>query len=246
MRIANLIVAAFTGLAAASTLAQPYPAKPIRLISPYPPGGGTDASARIIAQALGEQMGQQVIVDSRAGASGRIGTELAAKSPADGYHLVLGNVAPLAILPASGVKLVYDPVGGFTPISLIANSDYILTVHPSVPTRSVKELVALSKKREEGVNFGSNGTGTTSHLAGIMLTQVAGLSLTHIPFKGASAALVSLVGGEMDLGLPAVTSARPHIAANRLRGLAITTKRLSSVLPDLPTLDSMYPGFDTQ
>jgi len=140
--------------------------------------------------------------------------------------------------------LPFDSRRDLIPIVQVASAPIALVVPPSVPARTVKELVAVSKTRKEGVNFGSNGTGTTSHLAGVMLTQVAGLSLTHIPFKGASAAMVSLVGGEMDMGLPAVTSGRPHIAAGRLRGLAVTTKRRSSVLPDLPTLDSMYPGFD--
>ncbi|MBX9906186.1 MAG: tripartite tricarboxylate transporter substrate binding protein, partial [Burkholderiales bacterium] len=137
MAIAQLLtgVTAFC-FVVATAIAQPYPAKTIRLISPYPPGGGTDATARIISQALGDQMGQQVIVDSRGGASGRIGTELAAKSPADGYTMVLGNVAPLAILPGSGIKLPYDAVNSFTPISLMALSDYVLTVHPSLPART--------------------------------------------------------------------------------------------------------------
>lgn len=141
----------------ASAWAQAYPSKPIRLISPYPPGDGTDATARIIAQALGDQMGQQIIVDSRAGASGRIGTELASKSPADGYTMVLGNVAPLAILPGSGIKLPYDAINSFNPISLIALSDYVLTVHPSLPARSVKELLAIAKARPGELAYASSG-----------------------------------------------------------------------------------------
>jgi len=142
-----LICLALPLVTAQGATAQAYPAKPIRLISPYPPGGGTDATARIIGQALAEQMGQQVVVDSRGGASGRIGTELAAKSLPDGYTLVLGNVAPLAILPGSGLKLAYDPVRDFSPISLIATSDYVLTVHPSLPATSVKQLIALAKSK---------------------------------------------------------------------------------------------------
>src|SRR5688572_13603266 len=138
MRLSVLISAALALCSTQLATAQTYPTKPVRLISPYPPGGGTDATARIIAQALGDQMGQQVIVDSRGGASGRIGTELASKAVPDGYTLVLGNVAPLAILPASGLKLAYDPLRDFQPVSLINTSDYILTVHPSLPARSVK------------------------------------------------------------------------------------------------------------
>jgi tripartite-type tricarboxylate transporter receptor subunit TctC len=152
-----MLVAAFSCFFAQLAAAQAYPTKPIRLISPYPPGGGTDATARIIAQALTEQMGQQVVIDSRAGASGRIGTEVAAKSAADGYTMVLGNVAPLAILPGSGIKLAYDAARDFSPVSLMAFSDYILTVHPSLPVRTVKELLAMARARPGELTYASSG-----------------------------------------------------------------------------------------
>jgi tripartite-type tricarboxylate transporter receptor subunit TctC len=243
MKRLSAIVLGALALAPAATFAQEYPVRPIRIIVPFTPGGGTDILARLLAQRFYEAFKQVATVENRPGSGGNIGAELVIKSPPDGYTLLM-STASMAVNVTLYQKLPFDARKDLVPIVQVASAPIALVVHPSVPVRSVKELVAVSKKRKEGVNFGSNGTGTTSHLAGIMLTQVAGLSLTHIPFKGASAALVSLVGGEMDMGLPAVTSARPHIAANRLRGLAITTKRRSSVLPDLPTLDSMYPGFD--
>lgn len=242
MRIAPLIVAAFACFAAAGAFAQTYPAKTIRLISPYPPGGGTDASARIIAQALGEQMGQQVIVDSRAGASGRIGTELAAKSPADGYSLVLGNVAPLAILPASGIKLAYDPVGGFSPVSLIATSDYILTVHPSLPARSVKELLALAKARPGMLTYASSGNLGGPHLGGELINLMAGVKLLHVPYKGNGPAAIAVLTGESTMMFGSGPSVVPHIEAGKMRALATTGKTRS--MPGLPAMNELLPGYE--
>ena len=240
---AAAMLAAIMLASAATPFAQEYPARPIRIIVPFTPGGATDILARLLSQRFYEAFGQVATVENRAGAGGNIGTEIVVKSPADGYTLLM-STASMTVNVSLYPKLPFDARRDLVPIVQVASAPIVLCVHPSVPARTVKELVALSKKRKDGINFGSNGTGTTSHLAGVMLQQVAGLSITHIPFKGASAAMVSLVGGEMDMGLPAVTSGRPHIAAGRLRGLAVTTKRPSSVLPDLPTLDSMYPGFD--
>ncbi len=242
MRIATLIVAAFACLAAAGAFAQTYPAKPIRLISPYPPGGGTDASARIMAQALGEQMGQQVIVDSRTGASGRIGTELAAKSPADGYNLVLGNVAPLAILPASGVKLAYDPVGGFSPVSLIATSDYLLTVHPSLPARSIKDLLALAKARPGMLTYASSGNLGGPHLGGELINLMAGVKLVHVPYKGNGPAAIAVLTGEATMMFGSGPSVVPHIEAGKMRALATTGKTRS--MPGLPAMNELLPGYE--
>jgi len=240
---AAAMLAAIMLASAATPFAQDYPVRPIRIIVPFTPGGATDILARLLSQRFYEAFGQVATVENRAGAGGNIGTEVVVKSPADGYTLLM-STASMTVNVSLYPKLPFDARRDLVPIVQVASAPIVLCVHPSVPARTVKELVALSKKRKDGINFGSNGTGTTSHLAGVMLQQVAGLSITHIPFKGASAAMVSLVGGEMDMGLPAVTSGRPHIAAGRLRGLAVTTKRPSSVLPDLPTLDSMYPGFD--
>ncbi len=245
----SLLAATLAALVAATTLAcapafaQEYPVRPIRIIVPFVPGGATDILARLLSARFHEAFGQVATVENRAGAGGTIGAEIVARSPADGYTLLMTS-ASLAVNVTLYPKTPYDARKDLVPIVHVASSPIVLTVHPSVPARTVKELVALSKSRKEGLNFGSNGAGTTSHLAGVMLSQMAGLKITEIHYKGAGSSMIALVSGETDIALPAVTSGRPHIAAGRLRGLAITTKRKSSVLPDLPTLDSMYPGFD--
>jgi len=240
---ATAVLATLTLAYAATALAQDYPTRPVRIIVPFTPGGGTDLLARLLSQRFYEAFGQPVTVENRGGAGGNIGAEFVIKSPPDGYTLLM-STASMAVNVSLYPKLPFDVRSDLIPIVQVASAPIVVCVHPSVPARTIKELIALSKTRKEGLNFGSNGTGTTSHLAGVMLQQTAGLVLTHIPYKGASAAMISLLGGEMDMGLPAVISGRPHIAAGKLRGLAVTTKRRSSVLPDLPTLDSMYPGFD--
>ena len=240
---ATAILAAITLASVTTSFAQDYPIRPVRIVVPFTPGGGTDLLARLLSQRFTEAFGQSVIVENRAGSGGNIGAEFVIRSPADGYTLLM-STASMTVNVSLYPKLPFDARRDLIPIVQVASAPIVLCVHPSVPARTIKELIALSKTRKEGLNFGSNGTGTTSHLAGVMLQQVAGLKLTHIPFKGASAAMISLVGGEVDLGLPAVISGRPNIAAGKLRGLAVTTKRRSSVLPELPTLDSMYPGFD--
>jgi tripartite-type tricarboxylate transporter receptor subunit TctC len=228
--------------ASALAIAQSYPTKPPRLISPYPPGGGTDATARIIAQALGDQMGQQVIVDSRGGASGRIGTELAAKSPPDGYTLVLGNVAPLAILPGSGMKLTYEPLKDFQPVSLIATSDYILTVHPSLPARSVKELLALARSKPGALSYASSGNMGGPHLAGELINLLAKVNILHVPYKGNGPAAVALLTGESQLMFGSGPSVVPHIEAGKLRALATTGPKRT--MKELPTMAEFLPGYE--
>lgn len=240
---AAAVLAAVSLASATAAFAQEYPTRPVRIVVPFTPGGGTDLLARLLSQRFTEAFGHSVIVENRAGSGGNIGAEFVIRSPADGYTLLM-STASMAVNVSLYPKLPFDVRRDLIPIVQVASAPIVLCVHPSVPVRTIKELIALSKTRKEGLNFGSNGTGTTSHLAGVMLQQVAGLKLTHIPFKGASAAMISLVGGEVDMGLPAVISGRPNIAAGKLRGLAVTTKRRSSVLPDIPTLDSMYPGFD--
>lgn len=225
-----------------SAWAQTYPAKPIRLISPYPPGGGTDATARIIAEALGNQMGQQVIVDSRGGASGRIGTELASKAPPDGYTIVLGNVAPLAILPASGVELKYEPLKDFQPLSLLATSDYILTVHPSLPARSLKELLALAKSKPRSLTYASSGNLGAPHLAGELLKILGNVSILHVPYKGNGPAAVALLTGEVAMMFGSGPSVVPHINAGKLRPVATTGSKRS--ISNLPTVSEQLPGYE--
>jgi tripartite-type tricarboxylate transporter receptor subunit TctC len=244
MKIPSLIAACalLACTAAPVAVAQSYPTKPIRLISPYPPGGGTDATARIIAVALGEQMGQQIVVETRSGASGRIGTEIAAKAPADGYTVVLGNVAPLAILPASGVKLAYDPLRDFQPLSLLATSDYILTVHPSLPARSIKELLALARAKPGALTYASSGNLGGPHLAGELINLLARVSLLHVPYKGNGPAAVAVLTGEASLMFGSGPSVVPHIQAGKMRGLATTGQRRS--IPELPTMREFLPDYE--
>jgi tripartite-type tricarboxylate transporter receptor subunit TctC len=243
MKLARALLGASLALCATHAVhAQSYPTKPVRLISPYPPGGGTDATARIIAQALGDQMGQQVIVDSRGGASGRIGTEVAAKSPADGYTLVLGNVAPLAILPGSGMKLPYEPLRDFQPVSLIATSDYILTVHPSLPAKNVKELIALARAKPGALAYASSGNMGGPHLAGELINLLAKVSILHIPYKGNGPAAVAILTGEAQLMFGSGPSVVPHIDNGKLRALATTGPKRT--MKELPTMAEFLPGYE--
>ena len=239
-RIVASACIAFCLLGIPNALAQPYPSKPIRLISPYPPGGGIDASARIIGQALTEQLGHQVIIDTRAGATGRIGTEIAAKSPADGYTLLLGSSAPNAIIPSASPRLPYDAIKDFAPISLVGTTEYTLVVHPSLPVRSVKELIALAKANPGRLTFASSGTLGAAHLAGELLNLLAKVNIIHVAYKGTGPAAVSVLTGETVMsygGGPAVT---PHVKASRLRALATTGFKRRS--PDLPTMNETVPG----
>ncbi len=222
--------------------AQGYPTKPVRLISPFPPGGGTDAVARVIAQALSEQMGQQVVVDSRGGASGMIGMDAAAKSAPDGYTLVLGNVIPLAMLPSANPKVPYVPLRDFTPISLAALSDYTLTVHPSLPARNVKELLALAKVRPNELTYASSGYFGGPHLAGELLNHMAGVRLAHVPYKGTGPAALAVMTGETTMMFGTGPSVVPHMTTGRLRGIASTGLKRSSA--DLPTFGEMLPGYE--
>ena len=235
-------VAALVGMVVPAH-AQDYPARPIRIVLPFSPGGGTDLLARLLSKRFYEVFGQTATVDNRPGAGGNLGADIVAKSAPDGYTLLM-STASLAVNVTLYPKLPYDLRRDFIPITQVASAPLVVTVHPSVPARSVKEFVALAKKTRGGLNFGSNGTGTTSHLALVMFNQVAGTSLTHIPYKGAGAMLTALLSGEVEMGFPAVISVQPHLRSGRLRALAVTTKRRSTALPDVPTLDASYPGFD--
>lgn len=239
----QLLIAALV-MFSGSAYAQSYPAKPVRIIVPFAPGGGTDLLARIFAQRMQEAYGQPFTVDNRAGAGGNIGAELAAKAAPDG-HTILITSASITVNVTLYPKLNYSLQRDLVPISQIAGSPLILTVHPSVPAKNVKELIALSKRTKGGINFGSNGNGTTSHLSGLILARMSGLDILHIPYKGAGPSITALMTGQADLGFIAAFSVTPHIKQGRLRGLATSTKRPAPSLPELPTLDSMYPGFET-
>ncbi|MEK6592899.1 MAG: tripartite tricarboxylate transporter substrate binding protein [Pseudomonadota bacterium] len=243
MKTAGILISIALACAAApGAWAQAYPAKTIRLISPYPPGGGTDATARIIAQALGDQMGQQIVVDSRGGASGRIGTEIASKAAPDGYTLVLGNVAPLAILPGSGIKLPYDAINSFNPISLIALSDYVLTVHPSLPARSVKDLLAMAKAKPGELTYASSGNLGGPHLGGELINLMAKVKLIHVPYKGNGPAAIAVLTGESTMMFGSGPSVVPHVTAGKMRALATTGKKRS--ISGLPSMNELLPGYE--
>jgi tripartite-type tricarboxylate transporter receptor subunit TctC len=228
--------------AAACASAQDYPTRGIRIVLPFAPGGGTDVLARVLSQRWQTSLGQSVVVDNRAGAGGNIGAEIVAKAPPDGYTLLFTTsalAANVTLYPKTG----FDPRRNLLAVSHVGNVPALLTVHPSVPAKTVGELVALSKETRGGINFGSNGAGTTSHLAGTLFQQMSGAVMTHIPYKGAAPALNALVGGETAMACPGVNSAAAHLRASKVRGLAVTTKKRSAALPDVPTLDSLYPGF---
>jgi len=229
-------------LGASHAPAQVYPAKPIRLIAPYPPGGGIDSAARIIGQALSEQLGQSVIIDNRAGATGRIGTEIAAKSSADGYTLLLGSSAPNAIIPAASSTVAYDAVRDFAPISLVGKTSYVLVVHPSLPVRTVRELIDLARANPGKLTFASSGVLGASHLAGELLSRLADIKIVHVAYKGTGPAAISVLTGETAMSFAGGAEAGTLIAAKRLRALGTTgPKRAGS---GLPTISETLPGYD--
>ncbi len=234
--VAALCVAQFAG-------AQNYPARPIRIILPFTAGGGTDILARLLAQRLSEAFGQTALVDNRPGAGGNLGADLVAKSAPDGLTLLFSTTST-AINATLYTKLPFDIRKDLVAITQVARSPVVVVTHPSVPARTVRELVDLSKKAGGGLNFGSNGSGTVSHLAGTMLAQYSGVRLTHIPYKGASIAVTSLLSGEVEVEFQASTSVLPYIRVGKLRALAVATKRRIAALADTPTLDSIYPGLE--
>ena len=218
-----------------------YPTKPLRFVLPFPPGGPTDILGRMLAQQLSTQVGQSVVPENRPGAGGNLGAEIAAKSPPDGYTIALCATS-LALSPALYAKLNYDPVRDFAPISLVATIPNVILVHPSVPAKSLKELVQLAKKNPGKLNFGSGGLGTSNHLASEMLKGLADIDLVHVPFKGSNMAMVGMMGGQVDMVTIGVPPTLPHIQAGKVRPLAVlSAKRLSS-LPDVPT--SREAGYD--
>lgn len=243
--LAWLVASAATALASNTALAQAYPAKPIRLIVPFTPAGGTDTSARILAQALADVLGWRFVVENRPGASGRIGTELAAKAPADGYTLLVGSVAPNAIIPSAVANLPYDAVKDFAPISLLVTSDFILAVHPSLPVKSVKDLVALARSKPGQINFSSVGNISGSHMTGELLKQLAKINIVHVAYKGPGAAVIAVLSGEASFYFGSGPTLTPHANAGRLRLLASTGSKRSKLSPGLPAVNETVPGHES-
>ncbi len=240
-------VLVFVALAAAAQIAaaQAWPSKPIRLIVPYAAGGPVDISARLLAAKLQESLGQPVVPDNRPGAGGNIGVELTAKSPPDGYTLVMSAIATLAINPSLYASLPYDPLKDLRHVTLLVQVPNVLIVTNDLPAKNVKELIALAKVRPGKLDFGSGSTGSTGHLAGEMFKLVTGTYMVHIPYKGSAPALADMMAGRVHLMFDNLASALPSIKAEKVRALAVTTKARSSFLPDLPTLDEAgLKGFD--
>jgi tripartite-type tricarboxylate transporter receptor subunit TctC len=228
------------------TIAQTYPAKPVRFIVAFPAGGGNDVLARLVAQKLSAAYGQQFIVDNRTGAGGTIGAELAARSPADGYTLFLAAVATHAINPNLQRNLPYDPVRDFDPVCLMASAALVLAVHPSLPVRSVPQLVALAKARPGAINYASSGNGSSAQLAAELFKSMTHTNLQHVPYKGIAQGLNDLLGGHVQVIFNTAAALLPHVKSGRLRALAVTTAKRVPALPDLPTIaESGVPGYQT-
>ncbi len=225
--------------------AQTYPTKPVRLIVGFPPGGGTDVVARVIAQKLTEWWGQAVTVENRAGATGTIGADSVAKAAPDGYTLLMGHVNSHGIAPNLFPKMPYDALKDFVAVAYVGYVPNVLAVHPSVPAKSVKELVALAKAQPGKLNFASSGNGSTQHLAGELFKQLTGTSIVHVPYKGSGDAIKDLLAGVVSMNFDTMPPVLPHIQAGKLRGLAISTPRRLPQLPDVPTFaEEGITGFD--
>ena len=229
----------------AARAADAYPAKPVRFVVAFPPGGGTDIIARAIAQKLAERIAQQVVVDNRPGAGGNIGTDIVAKSAPDGYTMLMGSAGPLAINASLFGKMPFDPIKDLAPVTLAASTPNVLVVHPSLRVATVKELIALARARPGEINFASSGHGTPAHLAGELFNSMAGVKMVHVPYKGAAPALADLLGGQVQLMFSTMPPALPHVKDGKLRALAVTSAKRSPAAPDLPTLDEIaLPGFE--
>jgi tripartite-type tricarboxylate transporter receptor subunit TctC len=240
MRLLALLLLAVSLCASAQ---ENYPAKPIRMIVPFPPGGPTDVVARLIGHKLSERWHQQVLVENRAGAGGTIGAELAARAAPDGYTLVMGSTANMAVNVTLYPKLSYDPVKDFAPVNLAAVTPNLFVVHPAFPARNVAEFIALAKQKP--INYATGGIGTPSHLAGELFKTLSGIQMNHVPYKGSIPALTDIMGGQVDLMFDSMASALPFVKSGKLKALAQTGSKRVAALPELPTVaESGLPGYD--
>ena len=232
-------------MAAALTHAQSFPVKPVRVITPFTAGSAIDTLARVVGQKLGDTWGQQVVIDNRIGANGIIGTEAAAKAPADGYTVYLGNISTLAVNPHLYLKLPYDALRDFAPVTLAATIPVVLVVHPSLPVKSVRELIMLAKAHPGQLNYASGGTGSAQHLPMEMLRVETGINIVHVPYKGLGPAFSDVLGGQVPMMFTGVSNVVPYMKTGRLRVLAIGSPKRSATLPDVPTVaEAGVPGFD--
>jgi tripartite-type tricarboxylate transporter receptor subunit TctC len=240
-------LAAFTviviGVGSDASLAQGYPIKPVRMVVPFAPGGGTDVIARHLSARMSESLKRQIVVDNRAGANGILGTENVARSAADGYTLLFVS-SPHSVNPSLYAKLPYDTLRDFAPVSLAATSPYVLVLHPSVPARNVKEFIALAKARPGQIDYASGGSGSSAHLAAALFNQMAGIQLREIPYKGAGPGLTAVLAGEVSLVFGNALTVKPHIQSGRLRSLGIASPKRAASMPEMPTIaESGVPGY---
>ena len=242
--LAVSIFAAFSCLSPLSA-AQQWPEKPVRILVPFPPGGGTDIQARLLSTAFQKSMGQNFIIDNRTGAGGLIAGQLAVDSPPDGNTILFTSASISVVVTLYAKRMKFDVQKDLEPVSWISSTPLVLSLHPSVPVKSVKELVALAKRRPGSMNAGGNTAGSTSHLTAEMFNQVAGLKSTVLNYRGGGPATVALISGEIDYIFATAPSIMPHLKAGKARALAVTTPKRSSALPDLPTMNSIYPGFES-
>ena len=239
-----LVISACALTVASGAHAQAWPAKPVRFISPFAPGGGADITSRVIAQKLAETLGQQVLVDNRGGAGGMIGVELGAKAPPDGYTMVLGTIGPIAINPNLYARMAYDPVKDLVPVTLAADALNVLVVHPALPVKNVKELIALGKARPNELFFGSSGPGATDHLAGELFNMLTGTKMVHVPYKGGAPAMLDLMSGNVQMIFATVSTSIGQIKGGKIRALGMTGTKRFVLMPDLPTIaEAGVPGF---
>jgi tripartite-type tricarboxylate transporter receptor subunit TctC len=241
----HIALAALLALSASCVWAQEYPTKPIRLVVPFPAGGTTDILAREVGQYLSVSLGQPVVVDNRPGAGGNIGADLVAKSPPDGYALLMGTVGTHAINASLYAKMPYDHVKDFAPVVLVAGVPNVLEVNPAVPVNSVADLIKLAKAKPGQINFASSGNGTSIHLSGELFKTMAGVDMTHVPYKGSAPAIADLIGGQVQVMFDNLPSSLPQIKAGKLRAIAVTSAQRAPALPNVPTIaESGLPGFE--
>ena len=244
MRLYLTLAAAVSCLVVDAAHAQSYPERPVRAVVPFPAGGGTDILARLLLQRMSERLGANFVIDNRAGAGGTIGTEIVAKAPPDGYTILVASSSH-TINPSVYKKIAYAPLRDFAPITLIASGPGLLVVHPSVPAKSVKELIALGKSKPGQLNYASAGNGTPPHLAAELFKAMAGVDFVHVPYKGNVPAFADLISGAVSLSFPTITSGLPQVRAGKLRALGVTSKQRSAVVPEVPTIaESGLPGYE--
>ena len=225
--------------------AQQYPTRPVRFVVPFAPGGSTDTLARTIGAKLAETLGQQVVIDNRPGGNGDLGMMIVAQAPADGHTLLLGYIANLAIAPSLNPRMQYDPVKDYAPITQIASSPNVMTANAAVPAKNLKELIALAKSKPGTVNFASTGVASVGHLTGELLNSLAGMKMTHVPYKGGGAAIVGLLSGDVQVMFTGFSAAMPHIKSGKIRSLAVTGAKRSPALADVPTIaEQGFPGVE--